>query len=574
MATLIDNMGENLFEDTLDVTEENASYIILDFSNPLDIRMKAFSLYSTNKKEEDISEFLKRLVNIFTMSSSRLIQEYICEIIIKSEITLNIRLELAKDLAFCKDTDDCFMPLSLMCGIMHDDEDISTIKKIEAVCVLMRCRTYRDLSLLYFFRIIGTPSLDCEYRYKTILSLKTKYDMRKLWVEKEEKERLDSDLTFFESESLKYFLNDDKNIPRMRILAAQALIVKHNFFKGVFEILFSIAKNENVEYNTRADATDVVLRYGDAESKEIAKAIIIKLGQAGNKGDVKTVYENAQNAHNENIEQSAISCFESIVKYKLIKKPGTKDDIDFDYVVEKLGDLGDDGCIALNRINMDHALYTKFACSLKTALVVMYSFVVSHEFSELLIERLKEELTSSAGICSSGIFERIMNTPSGIIDELSITISFDEQITANLSGRLNAKIRGIVAKPCFHMSIPAFCDCKSRVCVAGREKLSGAYGKRQKGVDYTECGSCLVCKDVKCTHICTENCNETICDDILEEMIIPTHEYQRRQTFLKFFTMTISDIIEELREEFLEYMDEATFELYMKRAIMKYQGDN
>ena len=352
------------------------------------------------------------------------------------------------------------------------------------------------------------------------------------------------------------------------------LIVKYNFTDGVFSILLDIANNVNIEYNTRADATDVVLKYGDTKSKELATAIIIKLGQAGNKGEVKTLYENAQNAHSESIEQSAISCFENIVKYKLIKKEGTNNDIDFDYVIEKLGELNDDERITLNRIQMDHALYTKFACSLKTAIVVMYSFITSHEFSELLIDRLRDELCSSAGICSSGIFERIMNTPSGIIDELSITISFDEQITANLSGRLNAKIRGIVAKPCFHMSIPAFCDCKSRICIAGREKLSGAYGRRQKGVDYNPCGDCMVCKNVKCTHQCTENCNETICDNILEEMIIPTHEYNKRQTFLKFFTMTISDIIEELREEFLEYMDEATFELYMKRAILQYQGEN
>jgi hypothetical protein len=571
MATLLDNIEEHFSDDRVDVTQENASSIVLDFSIPLDIRMSAFDLYY-RKKTDEISEFLKRLVNIFTMSSSRLIQEYIGEIIIKSRIPIIIRLELAKDLAFCKDTDDCFMPLAVMCGIM-DEDDITTIKKIEAVCVLMRCRTYRDLSLLYFLRIIGSPSIDCVYRYKTILSLKTKYDMRKVWVEKEEKDRLDKDLEFFESESLKYFLKDDKNIPTMRILAAQALIVKYSFTKGVFDILFRIAKNTNVEYNTRADATDVVLRYGDDVSKLIAKDIIIKLGQVGNKGAVKTIYENAQNAHSENIEQSAMSCFESIVKYKLVKKDGTNDDIDFDYVVEKLGELSDDAHIAVNRISMDHALYTKFACSLKTALVVMYSFIISHEFSELLIDRLKEELSCSAGICSSGIFERIMNTPSGIIDELSITISFDDQITANLSGRLNAKIRGIVAKPCLHMTTPIFCDCKSRICVAGREKITGAHGRRQKGVDYTTCGICIVCKDVKCSHKCAENCNETICDNILEEMIIPTREYHRRQTFLKFFRMSISDIIEELREEFLEYIDEATFELYMKRAIMNYEGE-
>jgi hypothetical protein len=573
MATLLDNINENFLEDVVDeANEKNFSNIVLDFSIPLNIRMEAFDIFYNKKGEEDTSELLKRLINIFTMSSSKLIHEYITEIITKSTISTVIRLELAKDLAFCKDADDCFMPLATMCGIMNES-DITTIKKIEAVCVLMRCPTYRDLSLLYFLAIISSYNIACEYRYKTILSLKTKYDMRKVWVEKQEKDRLDEDLQFFESESLKYFLNDDKNIPTMRILAAQALLVKYNFTKGVFNIMFSIANNESVEYNTRADATDVVLRYGDEDSKAVAKHIIMKLGQVGNRGEVKTIYENAQNAHSENIEQSAISTFESIVKYKLIKKEGTDQEIDFEYVVDKLGELDDDMHIALNRITMDHALYTKFACSLKTALVVMYSFIVSHEYSELLLDRLKEELKSSAGICSSGIFERIMNTPSGIIDELSITISFEDQITANLTGRLNAKIRGIVAKPCLHMSNTLFCDCKSRICVAGREKLSGAHARRQKGVDYTACNKCITCRDVKCAHECMENCNETICDSILEEMSLPTNQYSRRQTFLKFFRTTISSIMEELREEFLEYMDEATFELYMKRAIMNYEGE-
>ena len=581
MTTFIDNLCDNNdMKECVNISQENYMEVALDFSLDLEVRMRALTLFDL-KCVDNISEFLKRLINIFSMSMSKIIQNYIHEISINSHFPIVIRLELAKDMSFCKDDDICFQALDVLCAEMLDSQDISTIKKTECVCALMRCKKYRDSSLLYFLNLIDNPLVDCQYRYKTIVSLHTTYEMRKRWVEKEEQERLDEDFKFFDKSALEHFVSVSSNIPTMRILAGQSILVKYGYSEGaqrgnsdVIGYLFSIANDDSVEYNTRADATDVILRYGDDKSKEDAKQLIIKLGKMGHTGEVRTIYENAQNAHGESIEQSAISCFEKIVQIKLIKKENSDSDIDFEYVLEKIGNVNDDAVITINRICMDNALYTKFSCSLKTALVVLYSFIAPSVYYDTLFERLIEELTSSAGICSSGIFERLMNVPSGIIDDMSLTISFDEQITANLTGRLNAKIRGIIAKPCLHISDKRFCNCINKSCIGSKEKRTKIYSRRRKNIDYSLCKKCAICVDKECIHICKETCNEDLCDTILCEMVIPTHEHMKRRTFLLFFNYCISDIMEELREEFKSYIDDATFEMYMQRAIIHYIGDN
>ena len=561
MTTSIDGLKDDLLRDTTVLTEETYTQIYLDLSLPLDIRMESLKFFKTI---EEASEFLKRLVSIFSMSMSRVIQEYIREIAVTSPFPVSVRLELARDFTFCKDDDDSFFqPLDALMPEMINC-DIPSIKKVEAICALMRCRKYRDSALLYWYCFLDNQEINCEYRYKTIVSLRNTYNMRKMWVGKEEQARLEEDYEFFDKHSLFHFALNCENSPTTRILASQAIMVKYRDCENVIaDSLLAIARDPSVEYNTRADATDVVLRYGTDREKDLAKEIIMELGRNG-KGEVRTIYENAQNAHGESIEKSAIECFEKIAKIKLIKKNET-DDIDFDYVVDQLGDVPDDAIITLNRIGLDNALYTKFSCSLKTALVVMYSFIRPSVYYETLRDRLVEELVSSAGICSSGIFERIMNVPSGIIDDMSLTISFEEQIAANLTGRLNARVRTIIALPCMHKR---FCDCKTNICEGFKQ-----IGRKQKRI---ACNACVGCLKVECIHECGEsdNCNEILCDKILEEMVVPSREHLKRKNFLKFFNTYISEIMEELRGEFKEYMDNTTFELYMQRAILQYIGDN
>jgi hypothetical protein len=568
MSTVIEDLSNNEEIVKTIITEENYKEISLDFSIPLDTRVDSVKLYCV----DDLTEFIKRIVNIFSISESFVIQKYIETLCRQKDIHSIIRLELAKDFAYCKDSDDFFKPLSEVIGEILDDTELTTLKKVESVIVLMRCELYKDTALKYFLHILKDKNINSKYRYKIITSLKTSYDMRKVWLNKDEQLRIDKEYQFFDSSALFSFITNDENTPNTRILAGQSLLVKYDYNQTVVDILLSIGENDTVEYNTRADSIDVVLRYGNGESKTKASDLIQKLGKIGSTGEVRTIYENAQNAHGESIEKSAISCYEKIAELPLVKK-NENESIDFEYVVKELGNLKENASITITRISLDNAMYTKFNCTLKTALVAMYSFISTQEHFEFLKNRLIEELESSSGICSSGIFERIMNTVSGVIDDMNITISFAEQITSNVCGRLNKMIRDILHQPCLHANDDYFCDCKDSVC---RVSLDNKYGgKTQKrGKPKVNCGKCVLCLNKQCLHVCEGKCNENLTGEILSQMIIPSNKYNERKTFLKFFRCAISDIIEDMREEFINYIDEASFDMYMKRAILTYEGEN
>ena len=122
--------------------------------------------------------------------------------------------------------------------------------------------------------------------------------------------------------------------------------------------------------------------------------------------------------------------------------------------------------------------------------------------------------------------------------------------------------------------------------VAGELKVELKRQKRD-----APCGACTICSqkdhlegilkerflkiaDIKCTHICTDNCNAEIVDLILEEMIIPTKFPEKRANFLRFFRKFSPDLFDELQKEYEEYIDGVSFDMYMKKAILKYEGEN
>ena len=105
---------------------------------------------------------------------------------------------------------------------------------------------------------------------------------------------------------------------------------------------------------------------------------------------------------------------------------------------------------------------------------------------------------------------RIVNTLSGFDEQMSLTISFEDQIIANLEGRLNACIRALE--------------------------------------------------------------NEDDMDDILQQMTIPVLHYDLRGKFLKFFREHISQIREEMYEEFRHFMTDLDYDFYFRKAIIHYEG--
>jgi hypothetical protein len=134
--------------------------------------------------------------------------------------------------------------------------------------------------------------------------------------------------------------------------------------------------------------------------------------------------------------------------------------------------------------------------------------MVGHDSEEEMNKRLLEELFEMAGTCSSGFATRLINTISGFGD-FSVRISWKDQITANLSGRLNARIRDM--------------------------------------------------DDLR------------LQEKVLSEMTIESSRYDVRKNFLKFLRKHILEIRGELYEEFKNHISDADFDLYFRGAISMYE---
>ena len=94
-----------------------------------------------------------------------------------------------------------------------------------------------------------------------------------------------------------------------KVLAGQYILQKFERNRNEVEnILFSIAKNETLDYDRRADAADVLLQLGSQEMKNNGRKLIIELGDV--EGRVKTVFDNAQNVHIEEVEESVAEVLE------------------------------------------------------------------------------------------------------------------------------------------------------------------------------------------------------------------------------------------------------------------------
>ena len=148
--------------------------------------------------------------------------------------------------------------------------------------------------------------------------------------------------------------------------------------------------------------------------------------------------------------------------------------------------------------------------TLSTILAKVWTYIQDSEFREELEKRLLEELVESNNKCSTGYVSRLVNTLSGFDESMSITISFEDQIIANLEGRLNANIKMI--------------------------------------------------KD------------EEYMDLVLHEMTIPVIFYNLRLHFLKFFREHISHIRQEMYEEFRKFMTDTDYDFYFRKAIIHYEG--
>lgn len=496
LHTEISNISENCYEikETIDI--DNLNKFIVDLSNSLENRIKALDMFY-EKEGENTIEIINKLIMLYELSGTISLKKFLFAICQDSKLNPFLKSISAKGLCTHDLNDDLgYMAVDTIYPTMRND--IGTPYKIDFIKLLMNNEKYKSQAKTHFCNTINDNKIDCEYRYKIILDLeKPKYN-------------------YFIKEALLEFLKNESNMTLYRILSGQNLLQNYEISqdKNMIEnIILSFANDINLDYNLRADATDVLLQLGSEHIKDIAKNIITILSYS-EKRKPKTIYQNAQNVHSKDIEDSVKQGIEYLQSFSLLKIKGK--DIDFDYVETQIEnfmkkyqkDKKDKIKISLNRIYMDRALYSNYNCTLENILLRVWTFISGHKYETEMKNRLLEELFEMAGTCSSGFATRLINTISGFGD-FSIKISWREQITSNFTGRLNSRIRDM-----------------DNICV--QEK-------------------------------------------ILQEMTIDSNDYNLRKRFLKFLRTNILSIREELYEEFKHHISDTDFDLYFRAAISKYE---
>lgn len=494
---------------------------------PLNSRLEYLIHYHNSCKLDtnlNFGEVISKFIGMYFFSKTKNIEEYISEISKTIQIDITYRIECAKSLEEkgYKYINNMFQNEEL------NIKSLSTPIRIDTLLFLMKSEEFKEKSRNYFCSIINDPSIEELYRFRTIQKLESTFEINKTAVplriqRKKKVEVKDKNIEMFiyySKEACIRFLKEERNTFTYRILACQYLFEKCNIndpeLSDFLEnFLLSVAGNHNLDDNLRADSCDVLLQYAKNETRELARTIIIALGGEDN----NNIFKNKQNVHNRHIETSVQNIVDKLVVYHpKDKKTYLFKDIK-DTILKSINNENDnekelkekvEG--SLIRISLDRAVYGNSNVTLVTILLKLWSYIQDSPFKEELEKRLIEELNESNAKCSTGFASRLVNVLSGFDDNMSISIGFDSQIASNLEARLNNKIREIE--------------------------------------------------------------NEEYMERVLEEMTIPNIHYNLRSNFLRFFRENISKIRQEMYEEFRHYITDEDFDLYIKKAVLRYEGYN
>lgn len=657
-TTNIENIAETLISDEdaehklqLESISEEIEFMgfIIDLSIKEDLRFECLEkYYALFKDSENCIDLINKITGMYMFSGNKTLSNFLFRICKYSSISTFLKLESAKGLlSFSEileteneknpDTtfeqikkesnqkiilrnkerhEKGFEALNNVCKISHE---LPTPVRIEAICTLMENDDHKSEANAYFMSVINDNLISCDYRYKTILSLERK------------KQILNK--KFFQKEAFISFFFNDKNMTMYRILSGQYLLqnieIDTTLRHSIENTLFSFANDTDLDYNLRADSADTLLSLGTDEAKIKARNIIIMLGNAF--GNSKTIFENAQNVHTTEIEESVRGILDFLNTIETLQENDT--DIKFENIQDSINQILEnqktiktenichqctttprgkenilcenlnssehhcsEDClkqcskhnkikISLNRIYIDRVLYSKYNNSLINITLKIWSYIHEHEFKEQLVSRLLEELEDMSGTCSTGFASRLCNVISGF-GHFNIKISWENQVVANFTGRLNACARKITEPTSKYYTdkniqndvielwllknteeLDIYFDmCCREKNISTRNKLKIAHGADINMKTIIE----MFLSEDKDAKI--ERCIEDFEGNVLGEMALNSYKYEDRQHFQRFFRTHFMDIRNEMYEEFKGHVSDVDFDLYIRKAIYTYEG--
>ncbi len=471
-------------------------------------------------------------------------------------IDLSLRIECIKTL-YTLDKDLAYSLLHKnLSEIKHSNLAITV--QINTIQILFKTLTYFDDTLYYFVDIISNDKYKSEFRYRTLVSIKRSTE--NLDEDDENMSYVDNKLKYITKAYLA-FVGNEKNEVKHRLGCAQSILVdklqdssvedeettNEEELKEITgeEYLFSeedrsktedmvikMAQDTSVEYNSRADAADLLIKVGSDIAKDIGKLIIKQLGR--NPKGVTTVYSDLQNVHDDEIEESVLTYLKDLGTYKV---KCTFEDV-IKEINEIIKDYSQDKKDKINsslfRLEIDKLLYANQSCS--SIMTKIWGLILDHANVDTLKQRMIEELEDMSDTCSSGHAYRLVNVMSGF--GVTINIGFKKQIQANLVGRIQAKINTLGDEKCERNNCPMCLDPEKKYSIRNPETYP-----------------------------------EVIKDLIIEEMTgdIP---FIKKVHYNEFLMNVVPKIKKEMESEFVggNYITTDDFEEYFRFAVMSFES--
>lgn len=442
---LVDVVSEDNVSSEMD--EQELCDFFFDGNNSISSRLK--SLQTLFDKNKDLSmECVNKISSMFMFTPNSIFRSLLTDIV-NSNMDINIRTECARAI-YDDNKKDGYRCFNLISSEM---ESFPTPLRLDIIRTLMETDLYYDRTVSLLKDIINNKNLECEYRYKCLLSIQN--DNTRSYIPK------------YLDDAYIAFVKNNSTYTRYRILGSQYILqhksISIDIKTDIEKICISFATDPDLDYNLRADAADLLVRSGSNSSKDIGRDIITLLGR--NSNGLTTVYTNRQNVHDKDIEENIKQFILHISSIRLstgsdgkyttfadVQKEIEQLVLDGDFDSIKSIDEDDNKKSSLDKVNssllrisIDQTIYD--GCqTLQSIFNKVWSIIKSHEYVDVLKRRMIEELIDMADTCSSGHISRIINVLSGFEVEgksIGINIGWNKQIQSNLLARLNAKIKNI-----------------------------------------------------------------------------------------------------------------------------------
>ena len=241
--------------------------------------------------------------------------------------------------------------------------------------------------------------------------------------------------------------------------------------------------------------------------------------------------------------------------------------------------------LALTRIRLDNGVYTHYMVSLKTVLIKLWSYMMTHKYSEGLKSRIIDELADMAHTCASGYISRLINSATGFGD-FGVTISWEDQLKSCFANELNECIKCITNEDSLFrtdsvkrkdvvtlwMNKP-LCELESCNTSENSDKESRVL-KRRSSIEKShprDATNEQIKSDYITNETLYEKCLVEFQENVLYEITIDPDEYNKRKNFMLFFYTYLHKVKEVLKDKFCNDISDTDFELYFRGAMTHYE---